>query len=72
MNGKSPEERLLMGASMFRFAKSMIRASLEQEEKLPPNIIRQKMFLRMYGDEYDEEEKNNILEHLRKITTPLP
>lgn len=61
---KSPEERLVMGCSMFMFAKALVRASLEQKGTMPASILRQQLFLRFYGDEFEDSQKNKILKHL--------
>ena len=67
MAGKTPQERLEMGFSMFTFAKALIRSSLEQKGDMPRGILRQQLFLRLYGDEFDDMEKNKILEHLGNL-----
>ncbi len=63
---KSGEERLLMGGSMFMCAKELVIASLEQNGPLPPHLLKQQLFLRFYGDEFDEVQKSRILARLEK------
>lgn len=45
---KSPEERLRMGFSMFRFASELLLSSLNKES-LSPEDLKQKVLLRLYG-----------------------
>jgi len=67
MARKSPQERLRMGCSMFMFAKALVKASIDPNGVTPEPVLRQKLFLRFYGDEFEESEKNKILEHLGSI-----
>ena len=63
---RSPEERLLMGSSMFDTAKQIVRSSImEQYPKILPKEMKEKIFLRFYGMEFSESEKKKILSALR-------
>lgn len=61
---KSPGDRLAMGCSMFMFSKTLVRASLEREGAMPINTLRQQLFIRFYGEEFEDSQKNKILKHL--------
>ena len=61
----SGEERLKMGASMFDSAKELVIASL------PPGTsseVRKAIFMRFYGKDFDEVERERILEYLASNT----
>jgi hypothetical protein len=63
---KSPEERLIMGCSMFDAAKEIARSSImEENPKISPREIKEKIFLRFYGREFDEDRKKKILDALK-------
>ncbi|MCK4401821.1 hypothetical protein KAW08_05920 [bacterium] len=64
---RSPEERLLMGSSMFDTAKQIVRSSIiEQYPKILPKEMNEKIFLRFYGTEFNEVDKKKILNVLSK------
>jgi hypothetical protein len=59
---RSGEERLKMGCSMHAAAKALVRASiLEKEPLISPAALRQALFLRFYGDDFDPEAREKIL-----------
>ena len=59
---RSPEERLKMGCSMGATARALVRASvLAQDPHAPPAALRRALFLRFYGHEFDEAERERIL-----------
>ena len=61
----SPEERLRMGCSMFDTAKELVKmAVLDQNRNADSKEIKRKIFLRFYGQEFDEAQKRKILECL--------
>ncbi len=64
---KSNEERFIMGSRMFDAARKMIIASF------PPDIseleLRQRLFLRIYGDDFDDKTRQLILEAIKKKYT---
>jgi hypothetical protein len=63
----SPEERLAMGCRMFGTARRLIIAGLKREHPngLSPMETRVQLFLRLYGNDFDETEREKIVEHLR-------
>ena len=59
---RSGEERLRMGASMYATARSLVIASiLEADPTASPAAVRQALFLRFYGHEFDEAVRARIL-----------
>lgn len=63
---KTPAERLIMGCSMFDFARQFVVSSLGQNR--PPHfsgVFRQQLFLRFYGNDFGDREREEILAHLR-------
>lgn len=62
MMRRSGAER--MGASMFDTARQMVLASLPPD--LPEREKKVQLFLRIYGDDFDEEKRQAIVEHLRR------
>lgn len=64
---RSPEERLLMGFSMFDTAKQLVKSSImEQDPKILPKEMKKKIFLRFYGMEFSGVDKKKILNVLSK------
>lgn len=59
---RSNEERFMMGVQMFEVARTMILASLP--EGLSEGQIRQALFLRLYGNDFDQQSRDRILQHL--------
>ena len=55
---RSGEERLKMGCSMHAAGQALVRAS--------PVMLRQALFLRFYGHEFDLETREKILIALEK------
>jgi len=65
---RSGEERLKMGCSMHATAQALVRASvLEKDPFASPAAVRQALFLRFYGHEFDSETREKILLALEKI-----
>ncbi len=60
---RSGEERLKMGCSMHATAQALVKASISEKD---PIALKQAMFLRFYGDEFEPEERKKILLALRK------
>lgn len=59
---RSGEERLKMGCSMHAAAKALARASiLERDPLISPAGLRQALFLRFYGDDFDAGSRQRIL-----------
>ena len=62
---KKPEERLRMACSMFDAAKSIAKSSiLEKFPAISPVEMKQKIFLRFYGEEFSEDQRRKILNAL--------
>ena len=62
---RSPEERLKMGCSMGATVRALVRASvLAQDPHASPAAVRRALFLRFYGHEFDEAEREKIMEWL--------
>ena len=65
---RSGEERLKMGCSMHATAQALVRASvLEKDPLASPAAVRQALFLRFYGHEFDAEARDKILLALEKV-----
>ncbi len=63
----SGEERLRMAGSMFMAARQLAIASiLEQNPNAAPEDIRIGLFLRFYGDDFDEKQREAIISQLRE------
>jgi hypothetical protein len=58
----SGEERLLMGLEMFVTARKIVLSSFP--ENLTGNEINKRLFLRFYGSDFSEEEKDKILKKI--------
>jgi len=62
---RSPEERLKMGCSMGATARALVRASvLAQDPHASPAALRRALFLRFYGHDFDEAQRERIMERL--------
>jgi len=65
---RNPEERLLMGCSMFDTAREIVKnAIMEQHPGISPEKMTEKVFLRFYGPEFNEAEKRKILGALKSV-----
>jgi len=65
MQAKSPEQRLVMGCSMFSCSKQLvINAILRQTPNLAPIELRAELFLKYYGNEFDADQCAKIIHHL--------
>ena len=65
---RSGEERLKMGCSMHATARALVKASVLEEDPLAsPAALRQALFLRFYGHEFDSETREKILLALEKV-----
>ncbi len=61
---KTPEERIKMGCSMIRTSKYLItRAILKSDPRITKSKLRQAIFLKFYGADFDSETKLRILRH---------
>ena len=61
---KSPEERLRMGCSMFDAAKIIAKSSILEEFPAISPLEMKKIFLRFYGEEFSEDQRQEILNAL--------
>jgi hypothetical protein len=62
---KSPIERLKMGCSMFDTAKRLVIAGIMHENPTISKVeLRREIFLRFYGEDFDEVMREKILKHL--------
>jgi hypothetical protein len=62
---RSAEARLLMGDSMYAAARALVRASiLAATPQASPAQLRQRIFLRFYGHEFDAPALDKILASL--------
>lgn len=65
---RSGEERLKMGCSMHATAQALVRASiLEKDPHASPATLRQALFLRFYGHDFDADTREKILLVLEKM-----
>lgn len=61
MMNKSPEERLIIGCSMFTFAKILVRSSIMQKTgEIPLCDLRKELFLRFYGNDMNKSTRERI------------
>ncbi len=61
MMKKSSEERLIIGCSMFTFAKAIVRSSIMQKNgDIPLCDLRKELFLRFYGNDMDKKTRERI------------
>jgi hypothetical protein len=61
---KSNEERFMMGISSNMAARQVVIASFPKD--LSPAEFKERLFLRYYGNDFNEEEKKKIIEWIRK------
>jgi hypothetical protein len=58
----SGEERLKMGCAMRETARTLVEASIrEQDPQATPEAVRKGLFLRFYGHEFDADSRAKIL-----------
>jgi hypothetical protein len=59
--GRSGEDRLRMGFSMYATARALVVASiLERDPQASPEQIRAAIFLRFYGRDFDDATRERI------------
>lgn len=63
LSSLTPEKRMEIGAKMFQVTKEIILASLSN--KADEKEIKVELFNRLYGDEFSERERENIIRCLR-------
>ena len=63
---KSGEQRLLMGCSMFDAAKKIVQSAMaSQQPEITAQEMRKGTFLRFYGQEFSQTDREKILSVLR-------
>jgi hypothetical protein len=68
MKSKSGAEKLKMGCSMFSTSKKLIEAGIRHRRPDISDIdLKIAVFLKLYGDDFDKEQKQNIIAHLRAL-----
>jgi len=68
----SGEERLKMGCAMRETARTLIEASIrEQDPQATPEAVRKGLFLRFYGHEFDVESRAKILAAIESTRHPV-
>ena len=65
------EERFKMACRMFTTAKKLVLASIPNKESMSPGELRVQLFLRFYGNDFDETEREKIVGQLRGIDNPI-
>lgn len=67
MMEKKPQERLIMGCSMFDSAKRIVKSAImEQYPRISRSQIRQEIFRRFYGMDFDKTTNDKILDAIFK------
>ena len=62
MRAKSNEQRLLMGCSMFDTAKQIVQSAIySQRPAITPEEMKKEIFLRFYGQEFTQADREKIL-----------
>jgi hypothetical protein len=68
---RSPEERLRMAFSMYDAARLLVEAGIRMRHPdISPAEMKRQVFLRFYGDEFDDDQKKRILEALSCAAPP--
>lgn len=63
--GRTPVERLRMGCSMFDAAKQIVKSSiLHKNPHCSPQEMKKEIFLRFYGREFSDIQKEKVLKGL--------
>lgn len=63
---RSGEERLKMGCEMFDAAKAIVKSSiLNENSRLTESELKEKIFLRFYGLDFSEPQKQKIIAGLK-------
>ena len=69
MQEKKPIERLMMGCSMYETSRHLIvRAIMEEHPHISKSALKQEIFLKFYGNDFDPIEREKILKHLASCT----
>jgi hypothetical protein len=68
IRAKSPLERFNMGCSMYEISKQMVIAGILHEQPgISKAALRREVFLRFYGEDFDQETRDKILKHLDSL-----
>ncbi len=66
---RSPIERLFMGFSMYNTSREIVKSSiLAHNPEITSQKMKEEIFLRFYGMDFSEVEKEKILGFLRKAS----
>ena len=69
---RSGEERLMMGCAMRETARTLVEASIrEQDPQATLETVRKGLFLRFYGHEFDADSRTKILAAIESATHPV-
>jgi hypothetical protein len=69
---RSGEERLMMGCAMRETARTLVEASIrEQDPQATIETVRKGLFLRFYGHEFDADSRTKILAAIESATHPV-
>lgn len=68
----SPEQRLIMATRMFDAARALVVAGLEHEANPDGPSPRACMFLRLYGRDFDPQERDRIVAELDRLGSLPP
>jgi hypothetical protein len=69
---RSGEERLMMGCAMRETARTLVEASIrEQDPQATIETVRKGIFLRFYGHEFDADSRTKILAAIESVTHPV-
>jgi len=60
----APDERLAMACRMFSTAKELVRVGISASEAMSAAEVRSAVFLRLYGQEFDQVKLTKILSQL--------
>ena len=64
---KSPVELFKIGCSMYQTSRYLVtRAILEETPDISETGLKQQLFLRFYGQDYDKSERERILNYLAR------
>ena len=68
---KTPGERAQMAFSLFNFAKEIVVSSIkESRPDISEGELRAEVFLRFYGDDFSDKDKEKIIRYLKDAQKP--
>ncbi|HBK52346.1 hypothetical protein [Syntrophomonas wolfei] len=71
MQQKTESERFFMAASMFDMARLVSKAAiLEDKPDISPDEARVELFRYWYWEDFDTDDRENILQAIRLINSP--